>query len=69
MELGWDGSLGIGPKVFRNLSLSDPPYLERLLRDAKKDVTIALRFWERHLNRLCRMHELREKEPGRLPLF
>ena len=37
--------------------------------DAKKDVTIALRFWERHLNRLCRMHELREKEPGRLPSF
>lgn len=30
------GSLGIGPKVFRNLSLSDLPYLERLLRCEKR---------------------------------
>ena len=26
------------------------------------NLTLA-RFWERHLNRLCRMHELREKAP------
>ena len=40
VSVGWNSRvlnpLGLAPKVFRNLSLFDPPYLERLLRDAKK---------------------------------